>query len=89
MRQPHKSVKHTQPVRRPIADELFKCVFDHFVGLPLEGLKVKASLKTPINHSYTLNALVPRAFSCWFVQVFLTCQYTLSTKELNICNVTL
>ena len=32
-------VKHTQTVRRQIADELFVSVFDHFVGLALKGLK--------------------------------------------------
>ena len=31
-------VKHTQTIRRQIADELFVCVFDHFVGLAFEGL---------------------------------------------------
>ena len=36
-RQFRKMVKHTQTIRRQIADEL--CVFDHFVGLALKGLK--------------------------------------------------
>ena len=35
-RQFHKMVKHTQTIRRQIADEL--SVFDHFVGLALKGL---------------------------------------------------
>ena len=39
MRQPHKMVKHTQTICRQIADELFECVFDHFAGLELNGLK--------------------------------------------------
>ena len=34
MPQPHKMVKHTQTIRRQIADELF----DHFVGLALKEL---------------------------------------------------
>ena len=29
--------KHTQTIRRQIADELFKCI-DHFVGLAPKGL---------------------------------------------------
>ena len=29
----YKMVKHTQTIRRKIADELFECVFDRFVGL--------------------------------------------------------
>ena len=33
-------VKHTQTIRRQIADECFG-VFDHFVGLVLKGLKLK------------------------------------------------
>ena len=35
-RQIHKMVKHTQAIRRQIADEL--SVFDHYVGLALKGL---------------------------------------------------
>ena len=30
-------VKHTQTIRRQIADELYE-MFDHFVGLALKGL---------------------------------------------------
>ena len=39
-REPHKMVKHTQKIRRQIADELFECVcrFCNFVGLVLKGL---------------------------------------------------
>ena len=37
MRQSHKMVKHTQTIRRRIADELFEC--DHFVGLALKELR--------------------------------------------------
>ena len=36
-RQFHKMVKHTQTIRRKIADE-FLSVFDHFVGQMLKGL---------------------------------------------------
>ena len=35
-RQPHKMVKHTQTIRRFLADELI----DYFVGLALKGLTV-------------------------------------------------
>ena len=31
-------VKHTQTIRRQIADEFFVFVFDHFVGLAPKGL---------------------------------------------------
>ena len=31
-------VKQTQTIRRQIADELFVCVFDHFMGLLFKGL---------------------------------------------------
>ena len=31
-------VKHTQTIRPQIADELFECVCDHFVGLAFKGL---------------------------------------------------
>ena len=37
-RQSHKMVKHTQTIRWQIPDELFECVFDHFVGLALKRL---------------------------------------------------
>ena len=51
-------VKHTQTIRREIADEFFLSVFDHFVGLALKGLsqmlcvdylKVKTYLKKQTN----------------------------------------
>ena len=32
--------KHTQTICRQIAGELSECVFDHFVGLALKGLKI-------------------------------------------------
>ena len=36
-------VKHTQTIRRQVADELFEW-FDHFVKLVLKGLKIRAKL---------------------------------------------
>ena len=33
-------VKHTHIIRQQFADELFECVFDHFVGLAFKGLKL-------------------------------------------------
>ena len=36
-------VKHTQTIRRQIADELFER-FDHFVKFSLKGLKIRAKL---------------------------------------------
>ena len=49
--QPHKMVKHTQTIRRPIADELLEC--DHFVGLALKELKTIPNGNT--NRTPTLN----------------------------------
>ena len=37
-------VKHTQTIRRQIADKL--SVFDHFVGLSLKGLRNKINLES-------------------------------------------
>ena len=37
-------IKHTQTIRRQIADELLS-VFDHFVGFALKGLKI---LRVPL-----------------------------------------
>ena len=44
MCQPHKMVKHTQTIRRQIADVLPNClsVFDHIVGLAHTGLKISS-----------------------------------------------
>ena len=44
-------VKHTQTIRRPIADELLEC--DHFVGLALKELKTIPNGNT--NRTPTLN----------------------------------
>ena len=44
-------VKHTQTIRRPIADELLEC--DHFVGLALKELKTIPNGNT--NRAPTLN----------------------------------
>ena len=38
MRQPHKIVKHTQTIRRPLVNHLFGCVWP-FCGLALQKLK--------------------------------------------------
>ena len=35
-------VKHSQTIRRQFADELFGCIFHHFGGLVLKGLKTIA-----------------------------------------------
>ena len=39
LRQPHKMVKHTQTIRRPLRANCLN-VFDHFVGLALKELKI-------------------------------------------------
>ena len=33
----YKMVRHTQAIRGQIADEMFECVFDHFVGRLLDA----------------------------------------------------
>ena len=47
-------VKHTQTIRRQIADELFECVFDHFAGLALKGLTVTGLFKQNNEQHYDL-----------------------------------
>ena len=51
-------VKHTQTIRRLLADELN--VFDHFVGLALKGLMSPSILKSrtsPLKYFWNLNPL--------------------------------
>ena len=49
-------VKHTQTIRRQIAEEL--SVFDYFVGLALKGLKYRIILKTK-KHKKRIKGLPP------------------------------
>ena len=52
----HKIIKHTQTIRRQIADELFLSVFDHFVGLALKGLmqSILNLLLHPLREKYLI-----------------------------------
>ena len=42
-------VKHTEAIRRQIADELFECVY-HFVKLALKGLTIRLFWLSQNNH---------------------------------------
>ena len=46
-------VKHTQTIRRQIADELFECVWP-FCGVALKGLSELIEFYSPWNHQRTI-----------------------------------
>ena len=52
-------VKHTQTIRRQIADELSEC-FDHFTGLAFKEIKTVTQLssRSAISHRRDLNDIM-------------------------------